>query len=345
MSHRTDNGLVRYVSRSYRSIPTDVAIVASLVVLADVAILLLPGSVGFLRVALGLPLVFFVPGYALLTVLFPEKSGAPSDATADRRSTGSVNRIRRGDVDAVERVALSFGTSLALVPVVVLLGSTVFGTLSVLPVLATINVVVGCLLAVGTARRRATPEPHRFEVSTHRIRRSVFGAESLKSLVRNGVLAVSVVLVASTLIYAIAVPQTGQSFSQLQVLTESGSGDLVTSGYPANVTAGEAESTHVRVENHENERTTYALVVELQRVRAQGGSSTVVEEQRLAQMEQTLPPGETWEPRVEFTPELMGSDLRLTYLLYEGDVPDDPSRENAYRSVYTPINVTDASAT
>lgn len=344
MSHRNDSNLVRYVSRSYRSLPTDVTVVAGTVLLADVLILLLP-EVAFLRVAVGLPLLFFVPGYALVTVLFPEGARArrPSDASEDRRNAGGASRLRRRSIDGVERVALSFGTSLALVPVVLLVTAG-FETLSTVPVLVTTNVVVGCLLAAGTVRRRATPEADRFEVSTHRVRESVFPRGSATTLVRNGVLAASVVLAASTLAYTVAVPQPGQSFSQLQLLTESGSGDLVTAGYPTNATADSEESVHLRVENHENERATYTLVVKLQRVTTDAGTTSVAQERQLRRMERTLSPGETWKPRVEFVPEMTGDDLRLVGLLFEGDVPEDPTREDAYREVYAPMNVTEASS-
>jgi uncharacterized membrane protein len=48
------------------------------------------------RVVLGLPFVLFFPGYALICLLFP----------------------RKGDLDGVERIALSLGLSIAIVPLI-----------------------------------------------------------------------------------------------------------------------------------------------------------------------------------------------------------------------------------
>src|SRR5712692_10898639 len=58
------------------------------------AILLTPNSP--VRVVLGLPLVLFFPGYVLIAALYP----------------------RRNDLDGIERVALSLGLSLAVVPLI-----------------------------------------------------------------------------------------------------------------------------------------------------------------------------------------------------------------------------------
>ena len=48
-----------------------------------------------IRIILGLPLVLFLPGYALIATLFP----------------------RKDDFDGIERIALSFGLSIAISPI------------------------------------------------------------------------------------------------------------------------------------------------------------------------------------------------------------------------------------
>ncbi|HEX4841651.1 MAG TPA: DUF1616 domain-containing protein, partial [bacterium] len=58
------------------------------------AILLAPNNPA--RIVLGLPFVLFFPGYVLIAALYP----------------------RRSDLDGVERVALSLGLSLAVVPLI-----------------------------------------------------------------------------------------------------------------------------------------------------------------------------------------------------------------------------------
>ncbi len=63
-----------------------------LAILLIIVITFFPSNV--LRIILGLPFLLFLPGYTLITVLFPRK------------------RI----LDGIERVALSFGLSIAVVP-------------------------------------------------------------------------------------------------------------------------------------------------------------------------------------------------------------------------------------
>ena len=48
------------------------------------------------RIVLGLPFILFFPGYALIATLFPEKKS----------------------LDLIERIALSFGLSIAIVPLI-----------------------------------------------------------------------------------------------------------------------------------------------------------------------------------------------------------------------------------
>ena len=67
----------------------------------------------YLRSALGVVFVLFLPGYAFIKLLFPTK--LPRSAaflTKGQTGTGSEN------MDTIERLALSIGMSLALVPIV-----------------------------------------------------------------------------------------------------------------------------------------------------------------------------------------------------------------------------------
>src|SRR3972149_42796 len=69
-------------------------VVASSLVLT--AIILAIPSAKPARIILGLPFVLFFPGYALMAALFP----------------------RKDDIDPIERVALSLGLSIAVVPLI-----------------------------------------------------------------------------------------------------------------------------------------------------------------------------------------------------------------------------------
>ena len=82
--------------------PADLLAVA-LLALATLVFTLTPlASLAVVRIPLGLVMVLFVPGYSLIAALFP----------------------RKNDLDGIERVALSFGLSIAVVPLIGLASTT-----------------------------------------------------------------------------------------------------------------------------------------------------------------------------------------------------------------------------
>ena len=95
-----------------------------------------------IRIIFGLPLVLFLPGYSLIAALFP----------------------RKDDLDGIERIALSFGLSIAITPLLGLaLNYTPFG-IRLSPVLIVLSVFT-IALAIGAYIRRAMiPEEDRFVV-------------------------------------------------------------------------------------------------------------------------------------------------------------------------------------
>jgi uncharacterized membrane protein len=71
----------------------DLALVIFLTLLCIPFVLIPPLNETLVRLILGLPLVLFLPCYSLIATLFP----------------------RKDDLDGIERVALSFGLSIAIV--------------------------------------------------------------------------------------------------------------------------------------------------------------------------------------------------------------------------------------
>ena len=95
-----------------------------------------------IRIILGLPLVLFLPGYALIAALFP----------------------RKDDLDGIERIALSFGLSIAITPLLGLaLNYTPFG-IRLTPILIVLSVFTIALAIGAYVRRSRIPEEDRFVV-------------------------------------------------------------------------------------------------------------------------------------------------------------------------------------
>ena len=80
----------------------------------------------------------------------------------------------------------------------------------------------------------------------------------------------------------------------------------------------------------------YTVVVQLERVGADGA---VVDRIELDRLSATVAPGERWTRQHEVTPTTTGEDLRLSYLLFVGDAPADPTREDARHATHVWVTV------
>lgn len=298
------------------------------------------------RTLVGGPLVFFLPGYVAVAAAFPGRQPTRADG-----ATGALARATSAASTSgftwFERTALAFGVSVALVPLLALAVSLALGGFSPTSTVAVLTgfVVAGALVAA--ARRLRLPVEQRYR-SPHAawaadLHAAIFDADSAVDAVLTVALAASVILAVSTMAYAMAAPQEGERYTSLGVYTQNESGDLVASGYPSNVSVGEPANLTAVVENHEHERTEYALVVELQRV---DGDGSVTEDEVLNRTTLALDANENWQRQLAPRPSFAGDSLRLTVFLYRGDAPEDPSTDTAYRRafVWTNVTATDASA-
>ena len=131
------------IPRNIKHFPKDLALVIFFTLLCTPFVLIPPlNEISPIRIILGLPLVLFLPGYSLIAALFP----------------------RKDDLDAIERVALSFGLSIAISPLLGLaLNYTPFG-IRLSPILIVLSVFTISLALGAYARRCRLPEEDRFVV-------------------------------------------------------------------------------------------------------------------------------------------------------------------------------------
>ncbi|AQL42260.1 hypothetical protein BV210_05825 [Halorientalis sp. IM1011] len=320
--------------RPVRRLPADLAAVVALVVLTLLSVTVPGVRETPLRVVVGLPFVLFCPGYALLAALFPEASTPVDDEDA-----------RESGIDGLERVALSFGLSIAVVPLLGLaLNFTPWG-IRLLPVALAVGAVTTGSVVLAAVRRWALPPEERFSVPYRSWvaagRRELFEPASRADAALNVLLVVALLLAVSTVGYAVLVPSDGERFTEFYLLTENEDGDRVADGYPQNFTVGESQSVIVGVGNHEHEPTRYAVVVQLQRVETVNNSTRVLDREEIDRF--TTPEiaaNESWQQRRSIDPTMTGERLRLQYLLYRGSAPEDASEATAYRDLHLWVNVT-----
>ena len=97
----------------------------------------------WIRTVLGLALILFIPGYSLLAALFPKKS----------------------DLSGIERVALSFGLSIAVTPLLgLILNYTPYG-IRLTPILIILSTFTILMIIVAFIRRRRVIDDEKFYVN------------------------------------------------------------------------------------------------------------------------------------------------------------------------------------
>lgn len=292
-----------------------------------------------LRTVLGAAFVLFVPGYAVVSALFPEANEPATDGP--HRPVDPPQR----SVDGVERVLLSVGLS------TVIAGLSGFGLyvarlqLRPLTVLAPLTVVTVVATTVAVRRRRRIPQERRFRVPYRAwiaTGRAQFEGSSA-TLAVNAMLALSIMLACSTLGLALLFPQDGETFTEFYLLTEDESGEFRAADYPDEFEVDETRTVHLAVGNYERRTRNYTVLVELHRVEGNGSSSTVVESERVDSTDLRLRHNETAVEPVSISPRMTGRQLRLTFLLYAEAPPPDPRIANAYRETHLWINVSASS--
>lgn len=340
--------------RPIRELPADLAATTLLVLLTDLVVLAPGIRETPLRVVLGLPLVLFLPGYAFIAALFPEAGSSPAAAAMEETDTdvdGPDDRPfgeragRDRGIDGIERVALSFGLSIAIVPLIgLVLNFTPWG-IRLIPILVSVSGFTLLATAAAALRRWELPPEDRFVVPYRAWltagRRELFEPETRTDLALNVLLVLSILLAVSSVAYAVAVPKQGESFTEFYILTEDDDGELVAADYPTEFVRGEPQSVVIGIGNQEHEVTRYVVVLELQRVDRVGNETRVREEVTLDSFTARLAHNETRHTRYQINPRITGTRLRLAFLLYVDSPPRDPTVENAYRELQLWVNVTE----
>ncbi|MXV64120.1 DUF1616 domain-containing protein [Natronorubrum sp. JWXQ-INN-674] len=300
------------------------------------------GIDGAVRIVAMIPLVVFLPGYALVSALFPDK---PDDdyQSFDEEKTGLGNPLLvTGGLETIERFVLSVVCSVALVSSIALLSSATPRGLTLEPVLSGISLltVILTLIAIG-CRYRCSPE--RRYAPSFSFGSLFFGRDGPNIYAQtnprpyNVAIVLGLVLVVATAGFAVANPPERNGFTEFSVETEPVTGDVETM-YESTYTAGESQELQAAITNQEGDERTYTTVALLQEVSYEDGV-TVRETAEMDRRSTTIADGETREQTLEITPTTDGPEFRLTLLLYEDEPPTEPTADSAYRVIQLPIDV------
>lgn len=231
---------------------------------------------------------------------------------------GADGALARSEVSGVftyERIALSFGLSIAVVPIIGLfLKFTPWG-LALGPVLYAVSSFVFITSIIAGIRRHRLTKQERFRLNIH------LKVPNWRVDKRN--IALSIVLVATIvgavgmLAYMIATPAAGERFTEFYIAGTGGK----TTEYPVAATLGNKAEVTVGIVNRERKVTNYQLEISLDRLTVAKVDSVV------------LANGQKWEQQVGFIPDKVGDKQRVELLLYK-DGEAEP-----YRTLYFLIDV------
>ncbi len=261
----------------------ELPLVNILAILLIIIIAFLPSNV--LRIIVGLPLVLFFPGYTLLAALFP----------------------RRNALDSIERVALSFGLSIAVVPLIgLILNYTPLG-IRLYPILISLTIFIVVTSLIAWHQRRRLPQVERPAVSFNLSLPSWRG-QSFVDKILSIILIAAILGAMGTLGYVIANPKVGEKFTEFYILGLEGEAI----DYPRELMIGEEGSVRVGIINREYETVSYRVEVRIDGVRDNQTGPLELEHD------------EQWEEIVSFTPDRAGDNQKVEFLLYEngGSEPD-----------------------
>jgi uncharacterized membrane protein len=287
-----------------KKVPSDLLIVMGLMLLTDI-IVFTPGlNESMVRNLLGLPLVLFLPGYSLLAALFPAKS----------------------DLEGIERICLSFGLSIATVPLIGLaLNYTSWG-ISLPPILISLSVFTFLMCGLAYLRRSKLPQTEAFEVPFIETILSIKSEilkkpESKLDRALTVLLVFSILLSVTTLIYVIITPKEGEHFTEFYILSPEGKADNYTTKY----FLGENGNITVGIVNHEYRPVNYTMEIRLD-------NKSLPLPANLQHI--TLVHNEGWEKPVTFTPTFEGKNMKLEFLLF-----NETNKIIPYRDLHLWIDV------
>ena len=305
-----------------------------------VTVALLSGLGGILRVVVTIPLVILVPGYAVISIWYPDVAGPPRPF--DEEKTGLTNPVptHRG-LTPLERLCGAVVCTLLLVPPITLAASLTEWGIAPTPIvigLAGVTIISGILAMISRWR---TPPEDRFDltqIAGIMIPPNV-GTRTRPVTAFNVALLLSLILLTASIGYAIANPPSGEGYTEFYLDTEPVTGETETM-YEARLTENTPTEFTVHIRNAEHRNVEYTLVTVMEVVEYENDSADVQDGTELDRRSVHVANGDHHEESVEVVPPIPGENLRILFLLYAGDAPDNPTEETATQMLRLPVTVT-----
>lgn len=299
--------------------PTNLLTALALALLTLV-VTLTPLTHPHLRTALGILMILFISGYAILAALFP----------------------KRGVIEGLERTALSMGLSTFYAAALgfILKQAGLAVTYSTLGAALAISTVM--MVAIAHWRRMKIPEDERHSSGVSRMLRGVMGVilsddRSWLNKFLTVFLLIVLILSIVLLVYIVISPKTGEKFTEFYILGPGGKAE----GYPTGAYVGEQSMVIVGVVNHEYRIMNYTMRILLNNTPWNNSTWKQIPADEFGKLypvkslNMTLAHNETWKRPVSYTLNHTGLEQKLDFLLYSEGNFTAP-----YRDLHLWVNVT-----
>lgn len=331
MNETQKSSFLADVRTFFVTLPVDIILLGLYLVVSS-PVLLLSTNTELLSRFIGLPLAVFVPGYTIISTLFP------TSAKSQHR-----HRTSPGQISLSERFVFSLGASIAVLPPIGIVLSSLGVPLTRGPVVSSLLVVSVVGLLTSGIRRHQFPLAEQFTFPVYRlpkrIQSIVLGSNSRLLHAANTLLIIAVVLAVAALFIGVLVPNSASTYTELAIMTENETGSYVMGDYDRAL-FNESRSLYVSISNKEERPVNYTVVVVSHTVNE---SDEVVAGtgNEITRLHQTVQPGDRWYGEVDYTPETRDGNTRLMYLLYKESPPTEPTASSAYRYTYLWVNDSD----
>ncbi|HWQ65674.1 MAG TPA: DUF1616 domain-containing protein [Methanospirillum sp.] len=254
-----------------------------------------------LRVVFAIPMILFIPGYTLIAAIFPGKE----------------------DLELIERIVLSFGLSIAMVPLCGLaLNYTPYG-IRLDPIVVFLTALTIVLVLISQFRRSllATGERYEFPIIelVQGFKDDFFQSTSSRiDRVLSYILLIAIVVAIATTVYVIVVPKEGEKFTEFYILGEK----KMAADYPERIVPGNVYPIFIGVGNHEFRNVSYAVETYLVRMDVDevGDGSLVSSMSHLDTLNVTLSHNMT--EVIPYNLSVPSGDYnRIEFLLYNETIP------------------------
>jgi uncharacterized membrane protein len=247
-------------------------------------------TTGLPRIVLGSLLVLIIPGYTLLSVLFPGKD----------------------KLNYFERFILCFGLSFALIAFTGVIFSFTPWGIRVIPIIITLVAFTFITAIMGLYRQRRIPEAERITLTI--FPSSFHSTGTMRNNIWLYILIALLIVFIGWVTFTVATSTKDDIYTEFYILNSRGEAQ----DYPRQLTLGEPVNFIVGIINHENEAMNYQVKITV--------DSTFVDEVTTGIILHL----DKWESAISFTPESCGNNQKVEIWLYLNSQTEPYQKESLY---------------